>query len=306
VLTRDEVIWAFRYCLGRDPESEETVLRHTSFSGWLDLRNALMASDEFHASVGFRPFPSKWVMCTTLGDQRKMWVDLSDRYVSIACMLDQYEPDETLFLRKHLRKGQGFVDVGANVGWFTMVASTILDPSDPITAFEPRRSTSEHLQMSIEENGLAAQATLHRCGLSDHEGNAFINNIIGTDNPGGSFISPDKLGGQMESQAISVRTLDSFRLDAVGFVKMDVEGAEPQVVAGAMDTLSRCRPVVMSEINPIGLRNVSGASVDDYLKIFIDMNYRIEIIGNGRDGEIITRFPSDWTRDIMNVGMVPQ
>src|SRR5579875_1516177 len=47
MLTRDEVIWGFRYCLGRDPESESVVEGHRNFNDWKELRNALLRCPEF-------------------------------------------------------------------------------------------------------------------------------------------------------------------------------------------------------------------------------------------------------------------
>jgi FkbM family methyltransferase len=241
-----------------------------------------------------------------MGGKRKMWIDLGDRYVSRGCLFDNYEPCETAFVRKHLRKGEVFLDIGANIGWFTLLASTIVGETGSIFAFEPRPETAEHLRQTIEANLLSDRIALRQCGLADAEGVAFINSAFETNNPGGSFVLPHPAGGDMESAPIALRTLDSFKFEKVDFIKMDVEGSEMKVVKGGMRTISRCRPIILSEINPSALVQVSGATPDDFLRIFFELNYEVSIIDAVRGGETIACYPGNWPHELMNVAMIPK
>ena len=305
MLTTDEVIWAFRYCLGRDPESMEVIRSHAHFASWLDLRNALLGTREFAASASFQ-LPKRWVICPVMGGKRLMWVDLSDRYVSQHCLFDDYEPAETKFVRDHLRNGDHFLDIGANIGWFTMLASTIVGKSGKITSFEPRPITARHLRESVKLNNLDQIVTLHEFGVSDVIGQNYLSWQEGTDNPGGSFVSSVALGGAMTSEEIRLATLDSLALGKVDFVKIDVEGSEFRAMMGGANLIDRDRPTFLSEIYPTAFRNVSGCSPDEYLEFFTRRGYRIFIVDGSLDTTPeITSYPESWPRDLLNVGVIP-
>lgn len=304
MLEHDEVVWAFRYLFGRDPESNATIEAHSNFDSWRELRIGLLASDEFQNTIAIRRIMNKWVLTDVMGGRRKMWLDLGDRYVSHACLLDNYEPIETAFIREHLKEGDSFLDIGANIGWYTILASTIVGEHGRINSFEPRATTFRYLAESIALNGLNGLATVHNCGLSDHEGVAYINNAVDTDNPGGSFVSEGALGG-MESFPISLRTLDSYNFDKVDFIKIDVEGSEPKVFAGGAELIRRDMPIIMAEVNDAALRNVSNVSGNEMIRFFVDLGYQAQILDHRRNGELIERIPDDWDRDIMNIGLIP-
>lgn len=304
MLTRDEVIWGFRYLLGRDPESEETITAHRPFPTWAALRDGLMKSEEYLNNAGYQPLPKKWVLASVLEGRRQMWLDLSDRGVSMYCLVDLYEPYEAEFLRGRLKPGQSFIDIGANIGWYTLLASTLVGKDDPIVAFEPRSETSGWLRRTLDINSLANQVTLHSCALGAAPGRVFINSGVGTDNPGGSYITAERPGGDLDSAPVRVETLDSFNLARADFIKIDVEGAEPQVVEGARGVIGRYKPVIMSELHPRQLQAVSRASAADYIALMKSLGYRTEIIGPVRTGEVIEDFPPDWHGEIMSVGMI--
>lgn len=306
MLTTDEVIWAFRYCLGRSPESMDAIKSHSGFATWLDLRNALLGTPEFIASLNSPVITDPWVICRVMNGKRLMWVDLSDRFVSQACRVDDYEPAETSFVRSHLKEGDHFLDIGANIGWFTMLASTIVGKGGRITSFEPRPITLQHLKSSIEINQLEEMVTVHGVGVSDVTGETYLSWQEGTDNPGGSFVSTIALGGNMASQVIRLVSLDSLDIGKVNLVKIDVEGSEYKAMTGAKKLIDQSRPTVLSEINPIALKNVSGRSPDEYLDLFIRRNYRVFIVdGSLTSPQEISAYPPSWPRDLMNVGLIP-
>jgi FkbM family methyltransferase len=304
MLTRDEVIWGFRYLLGRDPESEDTILAHTVFRDWAHLREALLKTEEFANAVRMAPINKRWVLAPVMNGARLMWVDLGDRYVSRGCLVDNYEPIETAFVRRHLRSDSIFLDVGANIGWFTIVASTIVGERGRIHAFEPLPDTAAHLKQTIEANELEALVTVHELALSATDGEGFINWSKGTDNPGGSFATTQLMNG-FESVRIAFRTLDSLALGRVDFVKLDVEGSEMNVMRGGEKTILGSRPVMLAEVNPTSLRNISGVSPDELIDYVRGHGYRVVMLDHERGEFEIDRFPPDWPRELANVGMLP-
>lgn len=110
----------------------------------------------------------------------------------------------------------------------------------------------------------------------------------------------------MVHQAIEVKTLDSLSLGHVDVIKIDVEGAELLAVEGAMRTIERDRPIILSEILPSQLQRVSRCSPRQYLEYFISRGYDAYIVDNVRCGEKITDFPMSWHKSLVNIGFLPR
>src|SRR5690348_15511421 len=128
---------------------------------WRKFRQALLKSAEFSRNSLARPLVPKWVAAEIFGGKRLIWLDLMDDYVSRGCLFDAYESIETELVRKHLKPGQVFLDIGANIGWFTLLASMIVGEEGHVHAFEPRRPTVGYLRRSVSANSLDALVTVH-------------------------------------------------------------------------------------------------------------------------------------------------
>lgn len=153
-VTRDDVFNAYRFLLGREPESELAIDAHLMLDSVADLRNAIMNSQEFRAIAGGVGFTSsKWV-CTDVLGCYAMWVDLHDRYVSRGCLHDDWEPEETSYFRSKLFEGATVIDIGANVGWFSLLAAKHVGHFGEVHAFEPRPGTLSMLRRTIAQNRL--------------------------------------------------------------------------------------------------------------------------------------------------------
>jgi FkbM family methyltransferase len=304
MLTSDEVIWGYRYMLGRDPENRATAHRHAqNHVDWRDFRSALLASSEFRASATSLPRLPKWVAAEILGGDRLMWLDLSDDYVSRGCLLDSYEPLETEIVRRYLRPDDVFLDIGANVGWFTMVASTIVGNKGHIHSFEPRRPTVNYLKRSIALSGLRDLVTVHDFGLADAPREMTLAWEPATRNPGHTYLTSanSQASSSVETQTAPVHRLDDLGIKRVDLIKMDIEGAELLALKGAVNTIEANRPIVLSEVYPKQLSEVSGAEAKDFFGWFHTRGYRSYVVDAQRNGEEITDFPANWHKELLNV-----
>jgi len=306
VLTHDEVVWGYRYILGRDPESDSIV--RASAEAMKDVsafRGSLLRSLEF-ARLYTQFQQSCWVAAPVFDGARLMWLDLSDRFVSLGCLQDAYEPAESRFIRGVLKANDVFVDVGANVGWYTMLASTIVGDSGHIHAFEPRRPTVDYLQRTVALNGLEKLITVHPIGLSNETQSETLMWGATSDNGGGASFARDDASADMVCQTIEVRSLDSLGLDHVDVIKIDVEGAEPLVLDGATTIIERDRPIILSEVLPSQLARVSCCSPQQYFDLFLSQGYRGYIVDHVRCGENVRGFPDSWEKGLVNIGFIPQ
>jgi FkbM family methyltransferase len=306
MVTREGVVWAYRLMLGREPESDAAIEAFCQLPDIETLRQGFLKSEEFAISNKVTWLVGYWVAAPVMNGKYLMWLNLGDRYMSFGCLLDNYEPCETNFVRAALNPGDVVVDAGANLGWYTLVASTIIGETGRVYAFEPRFETANYLEKTVALNRLGDRVVVHRCGLSESNGDGLLAWSPDTDNPGGSFLSDGVPAEGMQYQPISLRPLDDLALPRLDFLKVDVEGAEMRLFRGARQTLERCRPAILSELNPPLLERVSGASPEAYFALIDELGYRSFIIDEQRCGDEVRAFPENWQKPLINLALLPK
>jgi FkbM family methyltransferase len=150
-----------------------------------------------------------------------------------------------------LRPGSVTIDVGANLGEWTLPLARAVGAAGRVLAIEPAPRSAAALDLTLAANALH-QAEIIRCAVGDHDGSAeFAVPIVtsaGADT-GTARIGPARAGH--EALRVPVRSLDSLaaerRIDRLDLIKIDVEGYERQVLDGAAQLLDRCRPVLVVE-----------------------------------------------------------
>ncbi|MEA2901554.1 MAG: hypothetical protein QOH36_1441 [Actinomycetota bacterium] len=160
-------------------------------------------------------------------------------------------------IRPHVQPDAVCLDVGANIGLYSLGLSH-LAPQGKVYAFEPSPNAYGHLQANLATNG-AANVDACNLAVGDsvgtvrfHDFSFFSAGSFSSDE--GSLLSSESYGS--ESFEAATTTLDDFvadrGLDRVDFVKVDVEGAEMSVLAGAEKTLATYRPATVLEFNTFG------------------------------------------------------
>lgn len=186
-------------------------------------------------------------------------------------------PNEFVFLRRFLRTGMTFVDVGANEGLFSIFAAKCVGSSGSVWAFEPSRREFALLEHNLELNHLHAR--LFPCALAETNGSAEFK-VAAFGNEGlntlGEFAYRDTDEG--ERYVVELKRLDDvIALDPparVDLIKIDVEGAELRVLQGAEETLRRYRPVLLFEALEAALQH-QGASVAQLVDFVRGCGYSI-------------------------------
>jgi FkbM family methyltransferase len=161
-----------------------------------------------------------------------------------------FEPLTARLLLDVLRPGQTVLDVGANRGFFTMLAAALVGPGGRVHSFEPNPAVMTDLREHVRVNGFADRVTCHPDALSDKADDGAVFYVsTKADNSGLSSLTPGAealdLGYLSASATTRVRTvpLDEWVAAAgltapIDLLKMDVEGAETLVLAGARKTLT--------------------------------------------------------------------
>lgn len=190
-------------------------------------------------------------------------------------------PDRELtWLTRLLVPGNVVLDVGANLGQWTLPLALAVAPSGRVLAMEPSAATCAALRQTLTLNRLT-QSEAIPVALSDRGGT--IRLYHHTRDP--SQHSLAAIGGHFES--VRAMTLDDFtreqsitRLDAV---KIDVEGAEELVLRGAVGTLAKWRPIVVFELVP-GFAERLGLATGGPIHLLRDLGYQIlELDAEGRE-----------------------
>jgi FkbM family methyltransferase len=194
--------------------------------------------------------------------------------------VDDFERTEREFLKAYLRPGDLFVDVGANIGLFSLIAARLVGPSGKVYAFEPTGRIFERLANNVRLNGFN-EISCFRLALSDQIGQQSL--FISEDgfDAWNSFAHP--IAGQsFEHERVDCETWDHFALKhsvlgRVAMMKLDVEGWENRVLSGAKETLSReDAPLLQIEFTDAAAAS-AGSSCKDLYHILEDFGYRMFI-----------------------------
>jgi len=160
-----------------------------------------------------------------------------------------YESATTAYLSRALRPGGVFVDIGANHGYFSMLAAAKVGPTGRVAAFEPNPAVFAQLATHVALNGFESRVLLSPMALADEPTPAatlFVSRDPG--NSGLSSLTPSDEAiatgslSSAETIAVRVETFDNWfaesGLDRIDLVKIDVEGGEGRVVAGMQHTIA--------------------------------------------------------------------
>jgi FkbM family methyltransferase len=151
-----------------------------------------------------------------------------------------WNPDEYRAFRDAVRPGMTALDVGANVGAYSLLLGQWVGPSGAVAAFEPAPDVHDGLRRHIHLNALDAIVTPVRAAVGAEAGTA---HLVVAKTPGESRLATSA-DGDATTVAVPVTTIDEFCAQAhltPDFIKIDVEGAELDVLRGARETIRRTR-----------------------------------------------------------------
>jgi FkbM family methyltransferase len=200
--------------------------------------------------------------------------DWSDRF---AYFLGRYYEDHTQKLMLHaLKSGDRFIDIGANVGFVSMLAAWCVKADGKVIAFEPNPVVMKRLREHVEQNNLGQVITLHSFGLGDTDAELTLR-LPGRFTGQATMAPLDESEGPASAEyKVPVRVGDEVfaNLDASRptFVKIDVEGFECTVLDGMQKTLARLQPAVFTEITESLLLR-AGKSPDDVFNRMHELGY---------------------------------
>lgn len=202
----------------------------------------------------------------------RMLLDPYDLLPRTILSTGRWEPAVARAIQRHLPADGTLIDVGADIGYHSLKAATLLGPAGHVIAIEPNPTSLRLLRENIRASGATA-IRVEPVACSNAEGTVELF-AAGESNTGESSLSRDNASGAGKiagSYRVPARTLDAIvketALSRVDVIKLDVEGAEMLVLQGAPETLARNRPALVVEVIESQLRamGTSSAAIREYL-----------------------------------------
>jgi FkbM family methyltransferase len=190
-------------------------------------------------------------LCRVLG-RYKMYIDTSDVGFGAHLLLDGFwESWLTEFIARRLQAGMRVADVGANHGYYTLLAADLVGPTGRVAAVEPNPRVAALLRRTIAINGFSVE--LHEQAASSQDGETLWMRLPAHEPKNSHLVSGPDTPVEEGDRVVQVR---SGRLatmlggwDRLDFAKIDVEGAEEAAIDGLFPILERDKPDVVLEFN---------------------------------------------------------
>ena len=226
----------------------------------------------------WRGYPRIWLRGKLHGYE--MSLDLSYWPNRITFFLERWSDLPTqLAVQALLQPGDTMIDVGANEGMVSLLASRLVGSAGKVVSFEPNSRPRKILEAAIDRNSIS-NITVYPVGLADR--NDTLKLTAPKSNPGeGSFGAPAYDPKLMETMECPVRRGDELlQTITPQLIKMDVEGFEPFTLDGLKETIVRARPTIIMEVIARHLFNAktSPAALRTRMTDFGYRSYRIGIV----------------------------
>lgn len=198
--------------------------------------------------------------------------------------LGTYEPHVSAAFRQELRPGDCVIDIGAHVGYLTLLASRCVGPSGQVVAIEASSRNARLLRENVARNN-AGNVTVMECAISDEVGTVTFASFDTYSSVGHiqSGDEPDDATLESVPSATIDHLVTQNAVHEPKLIKIDVEGAEFQVIQGAVQVLESCSPTVIVEVR----RGTTMESVTSLMNSMRYMGVELRSTGGMADDGVI-------------------
>ena len=248
----------YKFILGRqlNKDEQDAIARNLLQITDIPLeehRRRFLSSAEFHQRYGellFNNFvPKSIVVLFETKYNFKLYLDLRQYHISFGIMTGEYEKFDVGLMRAIVPDDGQFIDVGGNVGYYSLAVAARPAFTGKVQAFEPLPKLWELFNDSITENGFGDRVSVRQLALADTPRELQLNNAEETSNAGATRLVLDT-SDKKPGRTVEVETLDrvigGMRPDAM---KVDIQGAEGLFLQGAQQTIAAHKPTMLMEIN---------------------------------------------------------
>jgi len=241
----------------------------------------------------------------------KMFIDIKEESYSMRKTFEAYasnrihEKATTELFKKVVKEGEVVVDLGANVGYFTLLAAKLVGPKGKVFSFEPEPKNYNYLEQNIELNNYNNVQSFQKA-VSDKNGKTklyicdydtghhTINKFEGVQAYSRGRIVEEK---SVEIETITLNEFFKDKEELINVIKMDIEGAEALALAGMDNILKKNKKLkIFIEFFPLLIKKM-GSSPSEFLrKLVEDYRFSISVIPDDYDakkGEMVSAASAD-------------
>ena len=279
-ISEADFVGAYRLLLGRDPDpgsltAVRELLRLRKMTT-RELVSNMISSEEFQSRFGLNAAKSAQPVLTKQNGF-DIFVLPGDSDIGEVIRSREYEPHVAAAFREILKPGMNVLDVGANIGFFTMLAASITGPGGLVISVEPLDKNVQLLQKSALHNGfahvqvfpVAAAETSRTVAMTTHARTS-NGETLGHAREGDLVFAP---GHDLDKLLLGI--------DRLHLMKIDIEGFELLAWRGLQKTLARLRPIVISEFHPMALERCGGCNAEEYAGELLKYAGRIQVLQRG-------------------------
>lgn len=183
-----------------------------------------------------------------------------------------WEPDVTKFISSWIKPDITVLDIGADIGYYTLLFAKLVGPKGKVYSFEPIPKAKWYLDENIKNNKLNNVETFS-FALFDKQGHVCLEDPFIK-----SKINLSKKTLRKNDIMVEMKIFDSWRpneiIEKVDLVKIDVEGAEMNILRGMKATLQNERPSILVEVHPYQLKSF-GFTASDLVEFLTTFAYKI-------------------------------
>ena len=197
-----------------------------------------------------------------------------------------WETHVTNAIAQHLTPGDVFLDIGANIGYFTLLAASIVQDGGKVISFEPNPESLQLLYSSIVENQFK-NITVYPFAASDFQ------QMLGLATGGSNGHVVDVSFFAQRTYIVQSIIVDEWlqHEKQINVIKIDIEGHEPFAIRGMDKLIKKHKPIIFTEFHPYNLRSNNKTEPQEYLKQLTEYGYRLSIIQGVEEGGKITEAP---------------
>lgn len=229
------------------------IFHHSKVARTLASLNRIQAEEHFTARTRSQYLGSNKLLCQILGEY-KFFVSGDDVGLASHLLFDGYwEFWLTKFFADRIKPGDTVIDIGANLGYYSVLAADLVGPEGRMVAVEPNPAMFDLLRQSLQVNGFSARSDLRNIALGGDESGSMPFFVPRGEPKNGRFISANedrdwlsRNGSIFDVKAESLSPDDYARVD---FIKIDVEGAEVMVLDEIAPLIERFKPLIVCEVN---------------------------------------------------------